>query len=1389
MLTTPSVDALPTLSFADRTVAEVRAVVGEGMNKTTFLGVLRATGVPASDGKAWSNAKLNETFNLLVRKRLFTADGVVAPAWREPLTLSLVGRKDRAELLTAVRHAAPKSRRDDPKGYYWNAGAPVSDVDLARAVRLMALANDEAEVERLIGLAEAAAGGYDYEPALAAFLLRGCPADLDFIDGLSPGLRDRVAAAHVELLLGRGQGGGDVETLVEAMANRDWDWEAAPRLDRALLRLDLLAERPEAARTRLERVRRHDPATALAAEATLIFLTEPGMASLAKFREALKLHRKAVSRRKVTLPQELGLFHLLALFAAGDSGLHPEISALLDLLRETDLEVSVVLSALLEVVQGRDDLAKARLKRLFAPDRHERARFDRPREGPMTTAIVSLALGVVDAAFTAQREPGDRQVVERWDVFAPLAVRVLAQTHIRSAETPGPWQARLQRLGEGYARQFLDIVPNRPAWERVLDKLQSVLAPPAPAKTEAADRTRRLIFRFDAETLQIAPMEQTAKRDGWNAGRPVALKRLRDRDPKLDYLTDEDLAALRAIKTSNSYYGAEYEFDSVRGPLGLIGHPRVFDAAAPERRVDLIAYPVELVVREEGDQICINLSHRSDARAVFVEPETPTRWRVIETTPALVELGAILGPKGVTAPRAARERVVALISLENATLPVRSELQGAETAAALGDSRPVLQIAPDGGDFHVHAVVRPLGEAGPAYTPGVGARSVLAPADGAHRRINRDLEAETAALEAVAKACPALASWRETDHDWRIETLDDALEALQQLHAFEGPLGLEWPQGAAIRPTRNVEAKALSLSIASARDWFELKGQIRVDEGLVLDMADVLTRLGGARGRFVALDDGRYLALTEDLRRRLEGFAAVTEAVKGGRRIGAAAAPAVEDLVQAAGKVKAESSWTALVERIASAQRFEPELPVGLEAELRDYQLQGFKWLARLSRLGLGACLADDMGLGKTVQTIALLLTEAAKGPSLVVAPTSVCHNWLLEAARFGPGLRVHMLSAAADRTALVEALGPGDLLVASYGLLHTESELLASRRFAVAVFDEAQNLKNAETRRAKASKLIQADFRLALSGTPVENRLDELWSLYDTVAPGLLGSAESFHRRFAGPIEKGQSVQARQALKTLVRPYLLRRTKAAVLQELPSRTEITLEVEPGAEERAFYEALRRKALETLTGAEGSPGQKRIRILAEITRLRRAACHPALIDAATSLESAKLGTLLALTQDLRANRHRALVFSQFTGHLDLVEAALQAQGVSYLRLDGSTPAKTRAERVEAFQAGKGDLFLISLKAGGSGLNLTGADYVIHLDPWWNPAVEDQATDRAHRIGQTRPVTVYRLVVKDSIEEKILALHGAKRALAADFLDGAESAGALGEDELMALIRG
>jgi SNF2 family DNA or RNA helicase len=315
----------------------------------------------------------------------------------------------------------------------------------------------------------------------------------------------------------------------------------------------------------------------------------------------------------------------------------------------------------------------------------------------------------------------------------------------------------------------------------------------------------------------------------------------------------------------------------------------------------------------------------------------------------------------------------------------------------------------------------------------------------------------------------------------------------------------------------------------------------------------------------------------------------------------------------------------------------------------------------------------------------------------------------------------------------------------------------------------------------------LQGKVKVILTGTPIENRLGELWNLLNFINPGLLGSYNSFSKRFVGPIEQQKNVSARHALKKLIQPFILRRLKTNVLEDLPPRIEKTVVIPFDEKERAFYEALRRTALENLAQV-GSSDQKRIHILAEIMKLRRACCHPDLVAPDLSLSSSKLVRFMELVEELRENRHRALVFSQFVGCLEKVRAMLDERSVSYQYLDGSTPLEERKRRVDAFQGGEGDLFLISLRAGGTGLNLTGADFVIHLDPWWNPAVEDQASDRAHRIGQTRTVTIYRMIMEQTIEEKIIQLHHNKRDLANDLLDGADISGKLTDEELIGLIR-
>ncbi|MBF0440229.1 MAG: DEAD/DEAH box helicase, partial [Magnetococcales bacterium] len=668
--------------------------------------------------------------------------------------------------------------------------------------------------------------------------------------------------------------------------------------------------------------------------------------------------------------------------------------------------------------------------------------------------------------------------------------------------------------------------------------------------------------------------------------------------------------------------------------------------------------------------------------------------------------------------------------------------------------------------------------------------SVLHLLAGQQHRVKRDLVKERREASRIVTTCPTLNRLGENGHEWLIPDLEASLELLLELQALPHPIRIEWPEGERFRLSKSVSSSQLSLKLNRVRDWFHLEGTVQVDENLVIDMQELIERLESAKGRFIPLADGRFLALTRQFQKQLERLRMVSEADSKGRRVPLLGSLAVRDVVEEAGTLQTDRHWKEFSARLKASGELQPTLPSTLQAELRDYQVDGFNWLSRLASWGAGACLSDDMGLGKTVQAIAVLLEQGKLGPMLVIAPTSVCHNWEAEIDRFAPTLRVHSLSSAGDRTAMITGIGSMEVLICSYGLLHQEIDQLAKINWQMMVLDEAQAIKNAGTQRFKAVQRLQANFRLAMTGTPIENYLEELWSQFAIINPGLLGSRDAFQRRFAGPIERNRNDGALQTLRMLIRPFILRRTKSAVLAELPPRTELTLEIELPEEERAFYEALRRKAIESLTQLEtGEGGQRRIHILAEITRLRRCCCHPALITPETHLPGAKLDTFLELVDELICNHHKALVFSQFVGQLERVKKALDAKKIHYQYLDGSTPAKDREKRVTAFQNGDGDLFLISLKAGGTGLNLTAADYVIHLDPWWNPAVEDQASDRAHRIGQHRPVTVYRLIVRDSIEQKILQLHRHKRDLASDLLEGAEISGRLSEEDLLDLIRG
>ncbi len=528
---------------------------------------------------------------------------------------------------------------------------------------------------------------------------------------------------------------------------------------------------------------------------------------------------------------------------------------------------------------------------------------------------------------------------------------------------------------------------------------------------------------------------------------------------------------------------------------------------------------------------------------------------------------------------------------------------------------------------------------------------------------------------------------------------------------------------------------------------------------------------------WVALDGGGFAELPADWLARHGARVADLLAARGERgEVPSAALPELAALAEELGAPVPEAAGSlrrALAALADSAPAADAELPADLAAVLRSYQREGVHWLAGLRELALPALLADDMGLGKTLQALC-----AVRGRTLVVAPTSVVPNWAAEAARFRPALRACLYHGPA------RALDPAaDLTLTSYALLRLDADALCAVDWESVVLDESQAIKNAGSQVARAAHRLPGRFRVALTGTPIENRLAELWSQFQFLSRGWLGSQREFDERYARPIAEGDAAAA-ERLRARVRPFVLRRLKRDVAPELPPRTEIVLHVELAPDERQVYDAIRAATREDVA-ARFAAGGSAFQVLEALLRLRQAACDATLVPGARIESSAKLEVLRENVEESVAEGHKALVFSQWTSLLDRVEPVLRGADLPFTRLDGST--RDRAGVVAHFQSESGPpVLLVSLRAGGTGLNLTAADSVFILDPWWNPAVEEQAADRAHRIGQTRPVMVYRLVATDTVEERVLALQARKRALAEAAL-GAADAPAITRAELLELL--
>jgi superfamily II DNA or RNA helicase len=906
-----------------------------------------------------------------------------------------------------------------------------------------------------------------------------------------------------------------------------------------------------------------------------------------------------------------------------------------------------------------------------------------------------------------------------------------------------------------------------PSWQRFLQAV-------APAGERAPSRREQLSFalRLERARVSVGVLHRRVQADGrLSQGKLVSAHKL-VRSP---LTTDRDQAALAALIARTRTTAPQYVPADLTVLRALVEHPEVQrEGSDVPLRVVEESLHVALLEQPEGLRLQVSLAgaelwagpRERDVNYVLHWDEPACKLTFSALTPALLRLlSALEHFRGVLPPESYPQLAPWLSSLrQSAQVSTPKALDGLERPPP---ERLLLRITPrldEGIDLSLTVRALPLA---PLWSPGQGPELVHGLLDGTPCSVRRDLERERALSASVVAALGLDQLMSLGPYAYRVDTTQAALSFLAAAARLTEVIDIEWAERArALRIAGTVRSADLKVGLFKRGDWCALAGGAQ--QGALRIAVERLLEAARTGERFVPItpeaEGGDYLEIEQALFERLA--AAQLCLLPHGKTLALPAAAVRAWFDKLGDETEAgdapSAAWLALA-RADVARGAAPARTAPLEVTLRSYQEEGVAWLLSRSRWAQGVCLADEMGLGKTVQTIALLAERAALGPALVVAPTSVVDGWLSELARFAPKLDARLYRGAKRKLSLT-SLSAGSVLVTSYDTLLRDLAELAQLSLATLVIDEAQLVKNARTRRAAAVGSLDAQFRVALSGTPIENRLGDLWSLFHLVTPGLLGSWARFRARFAVPIERYENAERATALRALVAPFLLRRTKREVERELPPRTDVVHLVALSQAEQDLYDTALAHARRAIGKRKQDDGARTVQILAELTRLRQLACHPRLVLGDARVGSSKLAALTQLLRDLLPRGHRVLIFSQFVRHLALVREAVEQLGASYLELTGSTPASERAARVDRFQRGEAQLFLISLKAGGTGLNLTAADYVVHMDPWWNPSVEDQASDRAHRIGQQQPVTVLKLVAQGTIEERVLGLHEHKRRL-------------------------
>ena len=982
--------------------------------------------------------------------------------------------------------------------------------------------------------------------------------------------------------------------------------------------------------------------------------------------------------------------------------------------------------------------------------------------------------------------------VEKIGSFQP---NLLIMQHELSPYLPVSTKAKETMENTFGGKPILAGIHRKAAWEVMLSEIDSSVG------TATIERPRRIIYFMQGQMLSCI-MEQVQEEDGqWKDTCLLSVKTMcSDGYDSMDLL-DSRIAMELAKKQNNQDSIRPIPDSDIIIPV-LAGTGRVFigkEYSPARMEASIVEEKPYVEFNGQGDKIYISSNAKTgyDGRP---QKHTVTlvggRYKLVTLNPLQRDiLGKLLVRE--TLPASAAPTLRKTIESLSGIMEVRENiLSMVEQKAYESNGTLCVRIEPvqedDGSnEYRLTFLAMLLPEGRSRLVPTIGEEYVY-DEDIAGRTycVHRNLQQEGENYQALIDFAEQHKLEFSTYNTTSAGDERTLLQLLAFCHEHQDRYVTEWPNGQTLKFKGILTEDDINIEVRSNANWFSVEGTAKTGfDFMNLEML-VKACCRESYDGFVRIGENEYLKMTETLRRRIAQLDAILMA--GDRKTRGVPKYLVGALAETIGKLSfhTDDGFRKFRDRMKEAYQTEIPLPSDLNATLRPYQIEGFRWMSRLDAWGAGACLADDMGLGKTLQSIAFILSKADKGPSLVVAPKSVIPNWVMEVQRFAQRLQVAILNEVPDRQKLVEEAGPCQLVLSTYGVLTTEADLLASRRWAVACLDEAQQIKNRNTMVSRAAMNLDAESRIVLTGTPLQNHVGELWNLMQFLNPGMLGKWNVFRDTY---VNGEMDEQHREMLKEMTQPFILRRTKEQVLTDLPEKIESTCYVTMNDEEWSVYEAMRQrvelKFKKNKTKEEKAKAKAiDVNYFEELMHLRQASCDMHLLYDLWKKPSTKVETLMEILDTLMETpTNNIIIFSQFTSFLSIIRPELEKRGWEYCYLDGQTPMEKRQTMVEEFQDGKKRLFLSSLKAGGLGINLTRGNYVILLDPWWNPAIERQATDRAHRLGQQRCVSVIRLVSQHTIEEKILRMHEKKQSLSDNLLDGTAESYNLDYDDILEMV--